>query len=70
MIIGVIGGAYCSEIARRTAYKLGKSIAEKKHILVCGGMGGAMESACKGAKAAGGLTIGILPGNRKDNSNR
>ncbi len=70
MIIGVIGGAYCSEISRRTAYKLGKMIALGKHTLVCGGMGGVMESACKGAKSAGGLTIGILPGNNKKYSNK
>ena len=69
MIIGVIGGAYCSEITKRTAYKLGKMIALKKYILVCGGMGGVMEYACKGAKSAGGLTIGILPGNNKSYAN-
>ncbi len=70
MIVGVIGGAYCSEISRKTAYKLGKMIALKKHMLVCGGMGGVMESACRGAKSAGGLTIGILPGSKKSFSNK
>ena len=70
MIVGVIGGAYCTEIARKTAYKLGKQLALNKHVLVCGGMGGVMESACMGAKSAGGLTIGILPGSKKNNSNK
>ncbi|RKX71024.1 TIGR00725 family protein, partial [candidate division WOR-3 bacterium] len=38
-------------------------------ILICGGMGGVMEAACKGAREAGGLTIGILPGNSIESAN-
>jgi len=69
MIVGVIGGSSCNEITKRLAYKLGKMIALKKWMLVCGGMGGVMEYACKGAKENGGVTIGILPGKNKDFSN-
>jgi uncharacterized protein (TIGR00725 family) len=42
---------------------VGKQIAEKGTILVCGGLGGIMEAAARGAKKAGGFTVGILPGN-------
>lgn len=41
---------------------VGRALAERGAILVCGGLGGAMAAACRGAKAAGGMTIGILPG--------
>ncbi len=44
-------------------------IAELGCILVCGGLGGAMEAAAKGAKKAGGMTIGILPGKDKRDAN-
>jgi uncharacterized protein (TIGR00725 family) len=43
------------------AFQVGKLIAEKGFVLICGGMFGVMEGACKGAKAVGGFTVGILP---------
>ncbi|MFQ5884556.1 MAG: TIGR00725 family protein, partial [Thermoplasmata archaeon] len=62
MIVGVIGSdGEISEEQRRDAERVGRMIAEKGAILVCGGRGGIMEAACKGAKSAGGLTIGVLP---------
>jgi uncharacterized protein (TIGR00725 family) len=51
----------CTEIARKMAYEAGKEIALANAVLVCGGLGGVMESACKGAKENGGTTIGIIP---------
>lgn len=63
MIIGVIGGADVSSEVREQAFEVGRRIAEAGAILVCGGLGGVMEAACRGARSAGGLTIGILPGN-------
>lgn len=51
----------CTPIAKKIAYDVGKEIALSQSILVCGGLGGVMESACKGAKNFGGLTVGILP---------
>ncbi len=51
------------------AYEVGREIARRGAILVCGGMGGSMEAACKGAKAEDGLTIGILPVYEKDAAN-
>lgn len=61
--IGVIGGGQCSPEAARIAEEVGRGIAERGAVLVCGGLGGVMEAACRGAQAAGGLTVGILPGN-------
>ncbi len=46
---------------------VGRLVAERGCTLVCGGLGGAMEAACRGAKEAGGTTLGILPGaDRRD----
>ncbi|MFQ5867565.1 MAG: TIGR00725 family protein [bacterium] len=69
MIVAVIGGNYCSKEIARIAYEVGKKIAQRKHILLCGGLGGVMEAACRGAKDGGGLTIGILPGKEKTEAN-
>lgn len=62
MIVGVIGSDGEIEEEQRTdAERVGRMIAERGAVLVCGGRGGVMEAACKGAKSAGGLTIGVLP---------
>ena len=68
--ISVIGGSSTSSKGEDLAEKVGKMIAELGCILVCGGLGGTMEAAAKGAQKAGGLTIGILPGKEKDDANR
>ncbi|MGV2831053.1 SLOG cluster 4 domain-containing protein [Myxosarcina sp. GI1(2024)] len=64
LIIGVMGageGATAEDL--KNAYELGKSIAEHDWVLLTGGRkAGVMDAASKGAKAAGGLTVGILPG--------
>ncbi len=44
-------------------------MAESGAVLVCGGLGGVMEAACRGAHAGGGLTVGILPGRDRDEAN-
>ena len=67
--ISVIGGSSISSKVEDLAESVGKMIAELDCILVCGGLGGAMESAAKGAKKAGGTTIGILPGKDKRYAN-
>jgi len=60
--IAVIGyNTECSEVARKIAYEAGKEIASAGAVLVCGGLGGVMEAACKGAKENGGTTVGIIP---------
>ena len=68
-IIGVIGGSHCSAEEYDLAYKVGQGIAKAEAILICGGRGGIMEASCKGAVEAGGLTIGILPGDDINEAN-
>ena len=67
--VGVIGGRRCSGEIAELAFKVGSGIAEQGWILVCGGMGGVMEQACRGARSRNGVTLGILPGNSRDNGN-
>ena len=67
--ISVIGGSSISSKVEDLAESVGKMIAELGCVLVCGGLGGAMEAAAKGAKMAGGLTVGILPGKDKRDAN-
>ncbi|TET77506.1 MAG: TIGR00725 family protein [Candidatus Cloacimonadota bacterium] len=69
IIIGVIGSSTCSSSVSEVAYIVGKEIARKNAILICGGRGGVMEAACKGAKEEKGITIGVLPGNDKESAN-
>ena len=65
-IIGIIGGGQCSKEEAKVAEEVGRELARRGAVLVCGGLGGVMEAACQGASAEGGITIGILPGeNRK-----
>lgn len=67
--IGVIGGSSPDQRSIETAYKVGELIAKAGAILICGGLGGVMEAASQGAKRAGGLTVGILPGTQPDEAN-
>ncbi len=67
--ISVIGSHDMTIEVEEIAHKIGIFIAEMDAVLVCGGLGGAMEAASKGAKEAGGTTIGILPGKEKQDAN-
>ncbi len=69
MVISVIGAGSCDKEIYAVAEAVGKLIAQKGAILVTGGLGGVMEGASKGAKEAGGITVGILPGLRKEDAN-
>lgn len=68
--IGVIGGANPKDKFRKIAYEVGRFIAEKGAVLVCGGLSGVMEAAARGVKDAGGVSVGILPGNSPKDANR
>lgn len=67
--IAVIGGSDCTPEEARLAEEVGRELARKDVILVCGGLDGVMEAACKGTSAGGGLTIGILPGGSRQTAN-
>ena len=64
LTIGVMGssGGHLSEEVRRTAYRLGEAIAERDAVLITGGCPGLPYEAVRGAKAKGGLVVGISPG--------
>lgn len=60
--IGVMGSSLCPPHLSELAYDVGRGIARRGGILICGGGSGVMEAAARGAKEAGGFTVGILPG--------
>lgn len=66
-VVGPGSGAAQDELA--TAEEAGAAIAEAGAVLVCGGLGGVMEAACRGARSRGGLTVGLLPGEVREDAN-
>ena len=62
MQIAVAGAAEATKEEYETAYAVGRLIAENGAVLVCGGLGGVMEAACRGAREHGGTTVGIISG--------
>lgn len=68
-LIGVIGSGECDDAVAKKAYEVGRGIAEAGYPLVCGGLGGVMEAACRGAVEADGVTIGVLPGGSVETAN-
>ena len=69
ILISVIGGHKADKKTVKLAQDVGRVIAESGAILICGGLTGVMEHAAKGAKLAGGTTVGILPGKDKADAN-
>jgi uncharacterized protein (TIGR00725 family) len=67
--IAVIGGSRPGRQAADMAYDVGRRIARAGAVVVCGGLGGVMEAAGRGAREEGGLVIGILPGNAPADAN-
>jgi hypothetical protein len=68
-LIAVIGGGECTREEARLAEEVGRELARRGAVLVCGGLGGVMEAACRGANSEGGMTIGILPGESRQAAN-
>ena len=60
-IVGVVGGGLADVATRDLARATGRAIAAGGALLLCGGRGGVMEAAARGAREGGGLTIGVLP---------
>jgi uncharacterized protein (TIGR00725 family) len=69
ILVTVIGSAACNDQVAGLAREVGREIARRGAVLICGGRGGVMEAACQGARAEGGLTVGILPGNDRYDAN-
>jgi uncharacterized protein (TIGR00725 family) len=67
--IAVVGASDPSAEDARLAESVGSAVAGAGAVLVCGGLGGIMEAAARGAKSKGGLTLGILPGRSRQGAN-
>jgi uncharacterized protein (TIGR00725 family) len=62
LVIGVLGPGECDPDTAALAREVGRLVAEGGAVLLCGGRGGVMAAAAAGAREAGGLTVGVLPG--------
>jgi uncharacterized protein (TIGR00725 family) len=60
--VAVVGPGDAAPDQAAAAEAVGRELARRGAVLVCGGLGGAMEAACRGAREGGGATLGILPG--------
>ena len=69
MMISVVGGDTAADEVLAQAEALGRELARRGCTVVCGGRGGVMEAVCRGARAEGGHTIGILPGTSRGDMN-
>jgi len=67
--IAVIGKGARDDELTALAEEVGRRLAEAGAVLVCGGMGGVMEAAARGARDAGGDVIGIVPGEDRSDAN-
>lgn len=69
LLVSVIGGHKCAPEIEKEAEKAGRYIAAEGAVLVTGGLDGVMKAASRGASSEGGMTVGIVPGERKDEAN-
>jgi uncharacterized protein (TIGR00725 family) len=68
--LGVVGEGVCSRRVAALAERVGRAIAEAGAVLLCGGLGGVMEAAARGAARSGGVVVGVLPGFEARDANR
>jgi len=68
-LVSVVGGAECTSQEALWAEDTGRRLAQADVGVVCGDKGGVMEAACRGAWQAGGLTVGLLPGEEAGEGN-
>ncbi len=68
--VAVVGAGAGSEDLDRRAEEVGSGLARAGAVVVCGGLGGVMAAACRGARSEGGATIGILPGAERSEANQ
>lgn len=67
--VAVCGGGAFDESAAAIAHEVGAGLARGGAVVVCGGLGGVMEAACRGARSEGGLSVGFLPGTDRSEAN-
>jgi uncharacterized protein (TIGR00725 family) len=67
--VAVVGAGRATPEEEQVAEAVGRGLAAAGAVVVCGGLGGVMEAACRGAKAGGGTTVGILPGTSRADAN-
>jgi uncharacterized protein (TIGR00725 family) len=70
LYVAVVGPGQADADELEAAAEIGRGLADAGAVVVCGGLGGVMEAACRGAKEHGGLTVGILPGALRVEANR
>jgi len=68
-IVAVIGSSKADADVLKLAEEVGAEIAKRGAAVVCGGLTGVMEAVCRGARKEGGLTIGIIPSDNKNDAN-
>ena len=67
--VGVVGPSDASADEVADAVAVGLGLAERGHVVVCGGLGGVMEAVSRGAAEAGGVVVGLLPGPSRADAN-
>lgn len=67
--VAVVGSGEATPDELAAAEEVGRAVASRGAVLVCGGLGGVMEAACRGARDGGGTTVGILPGHDRSAAN-
>jgi len=67
--VGIIGAGTCDDPIYELARKVGFEIGKRGWTLICGGLGGVMEGAARGCSESSGVTVGILPGLKKESAN-
>ncbi len=68
-LIAVCGESDPGTALGELAFEVGRGIAQRGAVLICGGLTGVMEHAARGARSAGGLTVGLLPGDDPGEAN-
>ena len=67
--VAVVGAGDADAAQERAAEEVGHELATAGAVVVCGGLGGVMAAACRGAREAGGVTLGLLPGSDRSAGN-
>ena len=69
IMVGVIGASEADEQLRSAAEQVGEELASRGAIVICGGLTGVMEAVCRGARKRDGMTVGVIPSDRKEDAN-